>query len=393
MSQQLKLSDFDISEKTGFVLPNPPLRRLPGEYFSSWEDTCARIPDLIEKKQLRAEIDSLPEKQFNEKTLKSEEEWRRAYVLLTFLSQAYIWAEGEAGIVNIVPKKLAVPWCAVSEHVSLKPVSTYATVVLYNYALRDPDGGIVGENLEAVSLFTGTKDESWFYMVHVLVEVAAVPGLNAIERAYEAMDKGQNDILLECLKEVKLSIQAMLEAMRKMYDKCDPETFYVHIRPFLSGSKGIKAFPEGIIYEGTDGNPRQYNGGSAAQTTSIPSFDGFLGAKHTGPTQDPTFMLKMREYQPKKHREFLEALDRRPSVREYIMEAQNLKLIESYNDIIDTLLRFRTGHITLIKRYIVQQFSPKAADSLRLTGTGGTPIETFLQQVKDSTLQLKIPTS
>ena len=372
MSQQLKLCDFDISEKTGFVLPNPPLRRLPGEYFSSWEDTCARIPDLLKSKQLRDHVDSLPERQFNEETLKSEEEWCRAYVLLTFLSQAYIWAEGEAGVINTLPKKLAVPWCAVSEHVSLKPVSTYGAVVLYNYGLRDPNGGMDEHNLEAVSTFTGTKDESWFYMVHVMVELAAARGLKAIELAYEAMNEKQNKILAEQLQEIKCSIQAMKENLIKMYKNCKAATFYVVIRPFLSGSAGIKAFPRGITYEGTEGNPRKYNGGSAAQTSSIPSFDGFLGAKHTGPEQDPTFMLKMREYMPKKHREFLETINSRPSVREYILDHKDPELIKYYNLVIDALLEFRKSHINLINHYIVKQFSPEAAESLRNTGTGGT---------------------
>ncbi len=416
MTQQLKLSDFDISETTGFVATKPPLRKLPGEYFSSWEDTCTKIPALIENKQLRAKIDALPERQFNKETLESEEEWQRAYVLLTFLSQSYIWAEGEAGVIDTLPKKLAVPWYAVSEHITLKPVATYASVVLYNYSLRDPKGGMTADNLVAVSTFTGTKDESWFYMVHVLVELAAVPGLKAIEDAFEAMKMQHNGELKNELEKVEKSICSMRKTLTEMYKHCRAKVFYNDIRPFLAGTKGFKeALPDGIIYEGVDSKPRSYNGGSAAQTTSIPSFDALLGAKHPGPEEDPTFMRKMREYQPKKHRDFLVAIDTQPSLREHIMQSRNVELIQQYNRIVDALYEFRHGHINLINTYIIRPSEKRSFEApgangtegtpvdppneavgtpmkaLAFTGTGGTPVETFLKQVKDSTVSMKIP--
>ena len=384
----LKLSDFDISEKTGFLPPDPPLKRLPGEHFLSWEDTCARIPDLIKNKQLRAEIDSLPERQFNEETLKSKEEWRRAYILITFLSQAYVWAEGEAGVVEKLPKKLAVPWCTVSEHVSLQPVATYASTVLYNYSLRDPRDGIVGENVKAISLFTGTEDESWFYMVATLIEIAAVPGLKAIAHAYEAMDSEQDDLLTDDLEVIARSILDMKTALKRMYERCDPLIFYLDVRPFQSGSKGIKAFPNGIIYEGVDTKAKLYHGASAAQSTSIPSFDIFLRAEHTGSEQE--FLHTMREYMPRKHREFLETLESLPSVRDYVLQSNNPKLIKGYDLAVEAFGKFRSEHIILVTKYIVMQKKHSINSSLEATGTGGTPFMEFLKQVRDDTVALKI---
>lgn len=405
MSQQLKLCDFDISKTTGFVSPTPPLLRLPGEYFSEWEDICAAISTFYWQHQLRAKIEALPERKFDEETLKSEPEWRRAYVLLTFLSQSYIWAEGQAGIVHTLPKKLAVPWCAVSEHVRLKPVATYASVVLYNYRLCDPQGGLTPDNIMAVSNFTGTEDESWFYMVHVLVELAAVPGLNAIEAVFEAMELKQNDVLVKQLQIIEKSIYDMRETLKEMYKKCKPSVFYVNVRPFLAGTRGIKTLPNGLVYKGVDINPRCYSGGSAAQTTSIPSFDALLGANHPGYEDNPTFMQEMREYQPKQHRDFLVAIDQQPSLREYIIKSQDVELIKQYNRILDALIEFRKGHINLINVFIIKQIEKhnseadkgadggigKPVEALKSTGTGGTPIETFLAKIKDSTESMKIP--
>lgn len=417
MSQELKLCDFDISKKTGFVATSPPLVKLPGEYFSQWEDVCTAIPDLVKQQQLRAKIEALPERKFDEETLHSEEEWRRAYVLLTFLSQSYIWAEGEAGIVHTLPKKLAVPWCAVSEHVTLKPVGTYASVVLYNYRLRDPSGGLNGDNLVAISNFTGTEDESWFYMVHVLVELAAVPGLNAIESVFQAMKSGENSVLVDQLQIIEKSIYSMREALREMYKKCKALVFYINVRPFLAGTQGISSFPNGLVYEGVDFEPRRYCGGSAAQTTSIPSFDALLGAKHPGPEDNPKFMEKMREYQPKQHRDFLAAIDKQqPSLRDYITKSRNAELIKQYNRVLDALVEFRKSHINLINVFVIKQSemrglkptngdvshdSPddppteggvgKPVKALAAKGTGGTPLETFLKKIKDSTESMKIP--
>ena len=385
----LQLGDFDISERTGFLPPDPPLVRLP-EYFSSWEDVCARIPELIKNKRIREEIGRLPEKQFNHETLSSEREWRRAYVLISFLAQAYIWVEGEAGIVDRLPSKLAVPWCAVAQHVSLKPVLTYSSGALYNYKLHDPNGGMNAENLKAISTFTGTEDESWFYMVAAAVELAALPGLKAIEHAYKAMSCQQDALLVEDFTVITKSIRDMITTLNKMYERCSPLTFYLHVRPFQSGSKGIKAFPNGIIYEGVDTKPKLYHGASAGQSTSVPSFDVFLRAKHTGPEQE--FLQTMREYMPKKHREFLETLEQLPSVREYVLHSNNPDLVGKYNSAVEAFSEFRSQHVVLVTRYIVNQRQHSVNTSLDMTGTGGTPFMKFLKQVKEDTIALKIAT-
>ena len=137
-STSLCLSDYQISRETGFLPATPPLERLQGDYFAPWEDLVSHLPELNRTKQLRAEVGKLPERDFNHLTLQSEEEWRRAYVLLTLVAQSYIWGEGQEGLVDMVPRKLAVPWCTVSDHLHMKPVVCYATTVLYNFTLKDP---------------------------------------------------------------------------------------------------------------------------------------------------------------------------------------------------------------------------------------------------------------
>ena len=382
---EFSLESFDISEKTGFVPEVPPLSRLSGKAFSSWEEVMDRLPTLIETRQLRAQVDNLPEAEFSERTLKSEREWWRAYNLLTFLSQGYIWMEGEKGLVSKIPRKLAVPWYEVSKHLELHPVCTYANLVLQNYFLQDPRAPHSESNIFTASTFTGTNDESWFFKVHIFVELAATLGLKAMVQAHEAMSRGDNKALVVELQHVKSSLHGMKEAMNRMFEKCDPKTFYVKMRPFYAGSKGIDAFPDGLIYEGVDQSPLKFNGGSGGESSAIYSFDIFLGVCH-----DSTFVDEMKGYMPSKHRQFLDALARQPSVRQYVAKSRDPEVIASYNKAVDAFVEFRSSHIILVTRYIVSQKKFSINSSLEDKGTGGTEFMPFLKKLRDETMGLKI---
>ena len=389
MSTELRLKDFDISEDTGFVPSSPPLTNLP-KYFSRWEALARNLPALIRERRIREEVHVLPPLEFSGETLTSEREWQRAYVLLTFLAQAYIWMEGERGLPDRVPKILAVPWKETADHLGLAPCITFASTVLYNWKLLDTSGLMDENNLHAVSTFTGTKDESWFYMVDVVLELAAVPGLKAITHAYCSVMNHDHQGLAQDLLTVKGTLERMLETLLKMYEQCDPKVFFVKIRPFQAGSKGLQAFPAGLLYEGVDPEPMQYHGASAAQSSSVHVFDVFLGGTHTG--SDAEFLQTMRHYMPAKHRDFLEALTRQPSVREYIKQCKDRDLIAGYNGAVKALAKFRSEHVILVTRYIVLQKKHSVNASLDLRGTGGTPFMSFLKQVRDDTLALQLQT-
>ena len=382
---ELSLSDFDISEKTGFVPETPPLRRLSHETFSRWEDVMDRLPSLIQSRELRAEIDSLPEADFSEATLKSEREWWRAYSLLGFLSQGYIWMEGEKGLVDKIPRKLAVPLYEVTKRLQVNPVCSYANLVLQNYYLNDPRGPHSEDNLSTAATFTGTPDEEWFFKVHVLVEIAATAGLKAMVQAHGAMAKGDDKSLAPQLKAVASSLNDMRVAMNKMFLNCDPKTFYVKLRQFYAGSKGLDAFPDGLIYEGVSSSPLQYYGGSGGQSSAIYSFDIFLGVSH-----DSALVGEMMDYMPRKHREFLQALKRQPSVREYVVRSGDSDVISSYNKAIDAFVEFRSSHVIVVTRYIVSQRKFSVNSSLEERGTGGTDFMPFLKKLRDDTISLKI---
>lgn len=388
MSVDITLKEFEISPETGFVPATPPLKSLPGDYFSPWESLMKELPERIKEKKVRVDVEQLPELEFSSNTLQTEDEWKRAYIVLCFIGQAYIWMDGQEGLVDRLPKKIAIPWCEVSDHLHLKPVISYTTTAPFNYALRDPQKPLSGDNIYAISTFTGTDDESYFYMVALAIELVAVPSVRAIESAFKGMSSGDDLLVQQCLETMQGSLVSMTKELNKMFELCDSLVFYLGIRPFQAGSKGLDAFPEGIVYEGVSDLPKQFHGASAGQTPTIHAFDIFLGATHYG--SDKEFLEVMRQYMPRNHRLFLERLQELPSVRSYCQNSGNAALIKSYNFAVQGLAEFRTAHVIVVTRYIVNQQSHSVNPTLDTKGSGGTEFMTFLKTVRDNTLKLCI---
>ena len=379
--KELSLKKFDISENTGF-LPENPLKRLPGDCFKEWEDLAEQLPQLIEEKVVRKRVECLPEVEFDDTTLKTEAEWQRAYLLLAFLGQAYIWMEGDPKKPHkMLTKKIAVPWNKVSEHIGSPPVVTYAAVVLYNYTLVDPKRSPTVDNLRVTSTFHNNPGEAWFYTVHILEEFAAVPGLKAIEHAYCAMAEQENDAMAQDLQQIAGVLAEMCAILKTMFDHCTPDFFFNKLRPYVSGSKDI-----GIIYEGVSSDEQHFRGGSGAQDSAIPAFDIFLGAKHAG--KQKSELEDFTRYMPRKHREFLKELSAQPSVREYAKASGNAELIKSYNNAVEALASFRKMHIVLVHSYIIKFIPGEGADEAK--GTGGTKLRDFLITVREDAEKLMI---
>lgn len=386
--KSINLSEFSITLETGFLPQQPPPTALQGKYFADWERIFSSLPELIKSKTLRNEIDSLPETDFDHSTLRSYTDWHRAYILLSYLGQGYVWMDGEIGLVDKVPRKIAIPWVAVSDHLELKPVGTYATFVLYNLGLHNPAAPMDMSNMYALQTFTGARDESWFFMVHCRVEMAAAPGLNAMARVFHHMAEKDHGGICESLKTVQEALKNMQKEASKMYEGCNPAAFK-SFRHFFAGFKNLDAFPNGIIYEGVDENPREYCGASGSQSTTVYAFDVFLGTKYLIQTNSE-FIMGMRDYMPKRHREFLRELEKMPSVRDFCKNSGDAELITCYNEAVKELVQFRNNHIILVTRYIVNQSGH--TPSLSERGTGGTEFR-FLKETRDDTnsLLLKLP--
>lgn len=416
------LKEYDVSPKTGFLPEELPLSRLP-EYYSVWENTVNVLPALLLTKRIRQVVDKFPV--LSTEHLTTELEWRRAYSILGFLGHAYIW--GVDTPTNKLPDQIAKPWITVSKHLRLPPIATYAGLCLWNWQEIMPLGDLEEykdeesflNNLKTINTFTGSLDESWFYLVSVYFEYKCAPcirtGLNAIKYARE--DKPEK--VTECLKELAESIDYLGSVLMSMEEMCDPHVFYFKLRPYLAGWKNMTSagLPDGVYY-GEETTPRILSGGSNAQSSSIQTLDLLLNVDHTATGEHGNdknkeakanpFMSEMRKYMPGKHADFLEHLSKVNIIRDYVMKkaSENEDLVLAYDASVAMLKIFRDKHIRIVTRYIVIQAQKERAigsetnnkKTLRaglakadtkkdnvLRGTGGTALLPFLKQCRDET--------
>jgi indoleamine 2,3-dioxygenase len=82
-------ADFGITPDCGFLPAELPLQVLPDPYYAKWESILANLHALILSKRLRVMVDHLPI--LSTSNLRTEAEWRRAYVVLVFILHGYVW--------------------------------------------------------------------------------------------------------------------------------------------------------------------------------------------------------------------------------------------------------------------------------------------------------------
>ena len=321
-------------------------------------------------------------------------------------------------------------------------VATYAGVCLWNFKPIFPDEPIDSlDNLSTLATFTGSLDESWFYLVSVVIEARGGPTIPLMLEAIEAARANDSRIVTECLHAFAERLDELGTLLTRMYENCDPHVFYHRIRPFLAGSKNMAdaGLPNGVIFDIGAGNEpyRQYGGGSNAQSSLIQFFDIVLGVEHRptgtqkssdspsendaeGPTASPSrhsFIHEMRSYMPGPHRRFLQHVSSVANIRGYVeAHKSNRSLSIAYDACLAMVRALRDKHIQMVSRYIIikshesrsnsHSLSPRNAphqpqplnlanthkysisgrrNSQKLRGTGGTSLIPFLKQARNET--------
>ena len=290
------------------------------------------------------------------------------------------------------------------------------------------------DNISTLMTFTGSLDESWFYLVSVAIEARGAPTIPLMLGAIAAARVNDSRTVTECLHTFAERVDELGTLLQRMYENCDPHVFYHRIRPFLAGGKNMAdaGLPNGVIYE--DGSSqelyRQHGGGSNAQSSLIQFFDIILGVEHrptgdkrhdgseseqdgTAPPSRHNFIHDMRSYMPGPHRRFLEHVSNVANIREYVeSHKSNRALTLAFDACLAMLRALRDKHIQMVSRYIIvksresrshsRSFSPTAAlpsinlasatskldgrpGSKRMRGTGGTALIPFLKQARDET--------
>ncbi|KAL9632874.1 MAG: hypothetical protein Q9164_005036 [Protoblastenia rupestris] len=433
-----RLEDYDVSVFNGFLPDEPPLEVLPDPYYEKWEAIVKHLQALLLCKRLREVVQDLPV--ITTSRLRRPAEWRRAYVLLSFMAHAYIWGGDRPE--ERVPPSISIPFLQVCRHLDLPTVATYAGVCLWNWKpIFDDEGIDTLDNLSTLVTFTGSLDESWFYLVSVAMEARGGPIIPLMLRAIAAARTDDAITVTECLHGFAERLDELGNLMQQMYENCDPHVFYHRIRPFLAGSKNMAdaGLPNGVIFDTGSGQNTycKYGGGSNAQSALIQFFDIILGIEHhptgsrktpddsgytenevecssTAPPPRHNFIHDMRSYMPGPHRRFLSHVTSVANIRQYVdSHRSNRPLTIAYDACLAMLRTLRNKHMQMVSRYIVvkshesrhtRSLSPRAAphqpqplnlanahitdgkpDSKKLRGTGGTALIPFLKQARDET--------
>eukprot|EP00118_Oscarella_pearsei_P027603 m.311206 g.311206 ORF g.311206 m.311206 type:complete len:395 (+) comp62026_c0_seq1:61-1245(+) len=394
MQRVLCLEDFCVSPTRGFIPDEDPLIHLP-PYFDPWTSLSVRIASLLQDSvTLRNCVRQLP--LLDHSRLVTTGECQRAHTILTVIAHAFVWCEGDAGVPEKLPSNVAIPWAGVAESIGIPPIITHSTMTLYNWRRVDPTGPVELSNLKLINSMSGTEDEDWFFLVSAQVEIEAGPGIKAVVDCQTAVLQNDSDKVAHCLNTMAESLLSMNDVLKRMKEKCSPEFFYNFLRPYNAGWKNNPIYPEGLIYEGVWDEPRQINGGSAAQSSSLPCFSSALGIDFISAEKDGTytaFLDDMRLYMPPKHREFLVAVEGGPSIREYVKSSKDESLRQTYNGAVDALADFRSGHIQLVTSYVVLQSKKPVSQkhaSVAEKGTGGTNIMGFLKFTRNRVKEYKL---
>ena len=230
-------------------------------------------------------------------------------------------------------------------------------------------------NLATLLTFTGSLDESWFYLVSVAIEARGADAIPLMLDAIAAARHGDTLLVTERLRSFAERLDELGSVLMRMYESCDPHVFYHRIRPFLAGGNNMAeaGLPNGVWFD--DGSRTRsyvsYSGGSNAQSSLIQFFDLVLGIEHrpTGerrardssdsegsapPAPSHNFIKEMRKYMPGQHRRFLEHVAKVANIRDFVERHRaDAALSTAYDACLAMLRAFRDKHIQMVSRYII----------------------------------------
>ena len=365
----MTLSHYHVDPVTGFVPPVPLPLRLP-ERYAPWDALVPEMSALIRSRRMRGALRALPE--LDASSLESAGDRERALLLLTHFANAYVWSGEEPEL--RLPSAVAVPLCALADTMGRPPIAHYATTTLTNWRLVDPAQPLSVDNARTLIQFLGGVDEDWFFVASMGVELAGAPLLPVVAAATRYSLDGSDAELTDTLVAFAHGMTAVHAALEQVRLWCDPATYYLRVRPFVTG------WPKpGVVYEGVSEEPRRLIGGSAAQSALLQLFDAMLGVHHA---ENPAgaYLRTVRSFMPPPHRAFVEDTERDTRVRERAQHGSPA-LQEAYNGALQTIAAFRDAHMRLAHDYVVAP----SASGRDTTGTGGTSLDSFLRGAHRST--------
>lgn len=390
---------YDVSVHNGFlpINPNGFTEKLPSSY-DLWEEIVSKIPIVAPAGGMNFLVDTLPIA--DTKYLTTLPQIQRAYSILCYITQAYVW-EDNKNPKREIPPQLAVPLLEVSEKLGLQPILTHASVDLFNWRKSDNNKPLSLENIEIINSFTNSEDERWFYKIHIVMEFI---GAKLIGIGKTITETTNVDELKRALDAFTQEIRNITTHIAKIRENCGPKFFYGTLRWFFNGWTKKELFPNGMCYKTPSGDRwLVIGGGSAAQSSLIQFIDRVLGVEHEGKNKE--FLDEMLDYMPRNHRLFLKELSKH-SIRGFVNQTGDDSLTDSYNVAIAALTSLRKQHMSIVAEYVIKpaEEEQRAQGALatqtmssggqggerELLGSGGTELVKFLKGAINETQSTKL---
>ncbi|KAK0411202.1 hypothetical protein QR680_005539 [Steinernema hermaphroditum] len=347
------LKRFCISVEYGFLLESPD-RHLPEKYLP-WEDLAERVPELVGTAELDAEVQALPLLEVDE--LRTHRQLRLAHLQLCTLSAAFLWSDPEKPKL-FLPRPIAVPFFEVSRRLGIPPVPSHGTICLANWRLID-DTEWKAENLDIIAFrFLRDRGNAWFFVNTAQIEKDLAPAICAVADVVAkaaTSEKISEEEFVFCMKAITKGLREAGGTLLEMKKHLRPEVFYHGFRQFLNGyTEGAFSKQGGLIFQGLEHlGPMPIGGASAAQSSTIQTFDAFLKIVHDEKPSD--FLLSQRGFMPAPHREFIEWVQEN--------SPEDVRSAPGYAEVVEELHRFRSLHIRIGRIGGVSMSTPKENDA------------------------------
>jgi indoleamine 2,3-dioxygenase len=384
-----------LTIERGFLPQENPLQALPAVSALNVQlnELAKSLPELIQKKSLRAAIDKLNSADPSADILLQKgnlQQKQLAILMLALLAQAYVWEDFNAPQ-NVIPAVIAKNLYQLCKREQRFPTLTYADYILYNWRLKDTSKSIVLENIEPIFTFTGTPDEAWFIKIHVAIEAAASEALVhafTASRVAASFLANQSDVKLQAelkslLESTAKSLQLAVNVLKRMTEECNPDYFWNTLRLYLNGWEKVKlpySNETGIKFEGVATKDKlashSYKGSSGAQSSIIPALDAAFGVRHDINGMFQT-LLAFKSYMPVEHQIFISLLSR-SQISKAVKASGRTELFFAWKNVIDSIKSFRMGHMGLVANYIHRPAEKTGIKRADIVGTGGTPIDEYL---------------
>ena len=361
------LQKYDISINGFLPAESTPVSiRVP---YCRWHNIVINLPTLICDNTLDETVDNLEFIEVDSYTTLTEH--KMIYSMLSLIMSAYIWCNGEENPKNFVPKQISVPLSQSAKHIGIPPILTHAAIDLFNWKVPNTNISLSLDNLDSAYTITGTKTESWFCLEMVAIEYNGRNIPRNILEIIDAYKKNKTEIIIERLRLIAVSLDEFNKVLDRMYEKCDPDTFYNVLRKYLGGWNDEKKFPKGMHLECV-GEGIKYIGGSAAQSSMIQVLDVFFGIKHKN-----DYLTQIRKYMPSAHRDFLSYIENdTPNL--LVIVQQHRDIVPIYISCVEKLSSFRSRHMGLIYSYIYEPAKKNEKEKgiiKEIKGTGGTELK------------------